>query len=502
MQAIARLVVFLGVGLAVSAGSVLAQAASENAEWKVKVTVNDTNRSGFDVEIVEGLDELEVNLIPRDGVLHLLIECGEDVPCDKLEVQIVTIIGNDEAEPLPVEGTPPESGKREFSHPAEEIAEGEGTLNSLEIIVPGEADEPKVIARYSLERGGEEGEKKPPTPPRSLGLPEGEIPNEAELLRVARSCVLEEWEPEAGPAYYDRKLNRATFFVMPFGNVLARPPAWIDENDEVEIQVLASTSLQPVLKVARSSGTRTLGELRILGSALLDSLGTIGQQAGGGEEPETEGKPIVCRWLNYRLQDFSPGEGRVTISGVTTAGDKTLGTVTFTVNPLYDGAFSFGPIWTRLSSPSFSLVPQGEDQIISQSIEGDRSLLALMYTGFVFGRRDPEKPVERGHLLENLGITIGVIPDDIANNALAGFTLDLPGGVYLNAGWHAGKVKKLDTAAKSGDKPLEMGSVFDGQLGDIPTVEEWKAKFFWGVTVDLRAALGLVRTAITGAAGG
>jgi len=104
----------------------------------------------------------------------------------------------------------------------------------------------------------------------------------------------------------------------------------------------------------------------------------------------------------------------------------------------------------------------------------------------MWGKRDLEKPAK--HTWERINPTIGATLQDTANNALVEITIDLPFGVFLSDGIHAAKVTELDP--RSG---ALLGQRYAG--GAAPTRKRWTLRGFTGVTVDLRAALKLLRTA-------
>ena len=296
---------------------------------------------------------------------------------------------------------------------------------------------------------------------------------------------------EASP--YDEDANLARILVSPLGNRLSLPPKSIDENDVIQVIVVADSALLPRLKVRRTSAFRTTGGIRIVGqdvdlTGLRDSL----RRQAAEELPP-------CGSLTVDLADFAPGKGQIEIAAQKADGEEVLGTVDVGVNPLYTGAFSLGVIRTKLLDPAFGLRFNGTDSIITvtednvQGIDsGDHRIeYALLYTPFVWGRRDLEKDTPFG--LNHLNPTIGLVLNDVADNFLAGVSADVLGSIYFTAGAHAGRVRQLDS--RSG---LSVGSAFDGPRTAIPTVKQWRTEFFLGVSVDVRAAVQLLRLVVVG----
>lgn len=275
--------------------------------------------------------------------------------------------------------------------------------------------------------------------------------------------------------YYDERKNLATFIVTPTGDVLARPPEIIDEDDVVKVIVVAHEDLLGKLSVRRTSDMRNIGTLNIMGA--------------DATVPGAFLKAKVCGTKTFFLADFKPGKGEVTIAVQTTQGTgtatTTTGTFEFNVDTLYSGAFSLGPMYSTLKDPTFGLVSNGTGNVVTETEKGaNRVLVAIIYTPFIWGRRDPEKehlhPMLDYHRLNPM---FGIVANDVSNNAIVGLSYNLSSMIYLNAGAHFGKVKRID--ANSG---LTVGGAFTGSGTTIPTQTQWKTGFFAGFSMDLNAA--------------
>ena len=88
-----------------------------------------------------------------------------------------------------------------------------------------------------------------------------------------------------------------------------------------------------------------------------------------------------------------------------------------------------------------------------------------------------------------------IVTNDLPNNALLGVTADVNTRIYATVGVHAGRVTTLDPTAN-----LAVGSVVANRA-NIPTVTDWQYGFYYGATVDLEAAVLLLKTVVTGVGG-
>jgi hypothetical protein len=286
--------------------------------------------------------------------------------------------------------------------------------------------------------------------------------------------------------------DTARFVVNPLGIVAARPPENIDEADVVEVTVVGAQQLLPQLVVRRSSAFRTPGGLSILGAEveIPVDVSALHRQA--------EGLESMCDARVYRLADFAPGRGEVEIAVRAESGEQSLGTFDFGVNRLYHGAISLGVLWTTLGDPEFGLVFNGQDSVITQTEDppgadkaepnGGRFLWGLFYHPFI-----PKRDIEKEKTRATFALGVGL--NDVSENFFLGGSLDAASSVYLVVGLHAGRVTDIDE--RSG---LRLGDPFEGTSDQIPTVRKWKVGFFIGGSVDVRAAVQLLRAALAGVA--
>ncbi|MFL5385809.1 MAG: hypothetical protein ACJ8GN_25115 [Longimicrobiaceae bacterium] len=270
----------------------------------------------------------------------------------------------------------------------------------------------------------------------------------------------------------------AQFVVTPTGNVVYRPADLVDENDRVRVVVVGDQRLVSRLVVTRKSAFRTPGTINFVGQGT-----NLGFNFKGA---------APCDSAAFMLGDFAPGQGQVQIAVVNPDGGQTnTGTFDFAVHTLYSGAFSLGAFRTQLRNPTFGVSAVGADTVLTQTEDGTpRLLYMLSYTHFIWGKRDILKSEPWYHHVNPM---VGVVLSDIRNNGVAGVSIDLANGLYLQGGAHAGRVTRLDP--QSG---LKLGDRFTQPASTIPTVREWDVDWFVGVSVDVRAAAELLRMAVTG----
>jgi hypothetical protein len=451
-------------------------AAAQEVRWTGTVSTRG-------LQAVSGISDETPNVVPKDGKAVLTITCSPGARCAAVSA---TLVQTNRLTGTSRQGTiapaHPNSSTAVFEIPGTDVLAADGNTD-LRIALAGD-----TIGRFQLVHPGGAGNGD------RRGGATVQGPNLAQLLaRDCRSEVRSLPEP-----VYDERRNSANFIVTPVGNVLRRPAPVIDETDSVTVVVLADERLLPLLKVYRKSAIRTVGAVRFIGE---------GTDLAKVFRPQSErvdslpAAPPMCRIASFVLRDFQPGKGEVEISALTgKMGDddatEVVGGFEFNVNPLYSGAFSLGAMRTTLSAPVYGLTADGDDDIVSVRENGDfRVKYVLMYTHFIWGKRDVEK-LPRNPLYR-LNPSMGVVLDDIPNNWVGAITADPFEGVYVSYGVHFGRVKRLDP-----ESGLEIGDEFTGEEDDIPTLQRWVGKPFLSISVDVRAAAELLRMALTGTAGG
>lgn len=270
----------------------------------------------------------------------------------------------------------------------------------------------------------------------------------------------------------------AQFVVSPLGAVLSAPAEPVETDDKVIVTVAADTRLLPLLNVKRKSAVRAVGTVNVIGAGVTVSLPAASAQAT---------HTPTCGHTQFELTDFASGTGEIGVFAYSDQGQTELGSFNFAVEPLYDGIFSFGPAKSSVTDQTYSLVPKDDKKVIAPDLTDDELTYAVLYTPFVWAKRNPERATP--HVWEHINPTLGIAVQQTASNAFAGVSLDWKGFLFT-AGTHYRRVKRLGGHLKEGD-------VFTGAAADIPTVKRWEHSSFYAVTIDLRVAAQLLRTIAT-----
>jgi hypothetical protein len=404
------------------------------------------------------------------GGTFLDVTCTPAPLCEGVGLRVVQLTGGQE-QPVPLPGpATPAANRRTFALPAQlsdvgwmELQVNGGTVFSAGLM-------PATAGGSQAGTGGTGGRASVPVVETGVSV--------AELIR--RPCT----DVPLSIRPYDAAADRAELVVRLNGNAVSELPRTFDEDDTLVVHVLVPSGLQPYVKVRRTSDIRTVVSPRILGGD--ETLPGLKRQAAEVEP---------CAVLTVEVRDFAPGRGEITLSVETGTQSVVTGTVEFNVNPLYTGMFSLGPAWSALLDPSFQLVSRRTDEgppesIISGTEQGEgRLLYALFYTPFVWKKRDIEK--KDRPFYHSINPTLGVVLNDPLDNALFGLSADFFNGFVVTGGIHVGHVTRLDP-----ESGLFQGARFEGPADAIPTTRRWEARGFIAVSVDLRAAVQLLQTAL------
>lgn len=297
-------------------------------------------------------------------------------------------------------------------------------------------------------------------------------PDDVEVVR-RREMICAELAGARGA--YSIGRNRAQFVVATDGFVIGRPPLPVDENDIVTVHVVGDPDLLKTVKVERTSDIRGVGEARFLGEGV---IGNIRRQSAGED----------CGIASAEVTDFASGEGIFTI---TTLQDRrpVAAPVSFRVNPLYNGAFAFGPVLSHLRDRDYGTL--ADSTIVETRTGSPSGKYLLSYTHFIWGPRDVEKS---RFGLESFNPMIGISLNKPLESAFLGGSIDLMhGDFFIVVGAHGAEVTRLDPNAG-----LRVGGKLPAGFASVPTREEWEWDWYYGVTVDLRAAVKLFGNVITG----
>lgn len=310
-------------------------------------------------------------------------------------------------------------------------------------------------------------------PTLKLGAGRAEFdPDDVEVVRRSEMICA---ELAGARGAYSIGRNRAQFVVATDGFVIGRPPLPVDENDIVTVHVVGDPDLLKTVKVERTSDIRGVGEARFLGEGV---IGNIRHQSAGED----------CGIATAEVTDFASGEGIFTI---TTLQDRrpVAAPVSFRVNPLYNGAFAFGPVLSYLRDRDYGTL--ADSTIVETRTGSPSGKYLLSYTHFIWGPRDVEKS---RFGLESFNPMIGISLNKPLESAFLGGSIDLMhGDFFIVVGAHGAEVTRLDPNAG-----LRVGGKLPAGFTSVPTREEWEWDWYYGVTVDLRAAVKLFGNVITG----
>ncbi|HUX33801.1 MAG TPA: hypothetical protein VMV51_07995 [Gemmatimonadaceae bacterium] len=279
------------------------------------------------------------------------------------------------------------------------------------------------------------------------------------------------------------------------GTPISSPARPLVEGESAEFYIVGETALINRVKVVRKSALRTVTVSNVLGATV--------NAAGAAPEFNRQGLPVTtCGVFHAEFNDLAPGAAEVEIDVLGDDGTTELkNSFDFDVNALYTGAYTFGAIRTNVGSPAFAKVYNGADTVVSTTVDAGRRIQYVMtYTPFVWGARDVTRPPARWY--EAIDPFVGIVLNDVPNDAIAGLSYSVGSMLYVIGGVHAARVLRLDANAGA-----EMGKPFENRAASVPTVKSWKAGWFWGISVDLQGAVGLLKTALsattaaTGAAG-
>lgn len=382
--------------------------------------------------------------VAADGGTALTFNCAQDsappVDCQQLSASVVDAAGGTTMR-LQTTRT---AAKATMTIPADALGDltvrigSDGVSPSLRLVAPGRVDssEPVTVVRR------------------------GEVECAAAAGLAGR---------------YDTRADRAEVVVAPDGFVIARPPLPMDEDDLLVVHVVGDPDVLATALVVRTSATRAVGKFQSLGDEV---VGTIERQAFSG----------ACGVARAELADFASGEGTFRITTTDPDGNKTAtADVSVRVNPVYRGAFAFGPVLTGARDRAYELLA---DSTVSESVTGkSEGVYVLSYTYFLGGPYDVEKTGSVG-----VNPMIGISLTSPLESVFAGATIDLSrGAAYLMVGLHGREVTRL--LDRDG---LAVGERLPADLDSVPTREVWEWHPFGGFGIDVRAAIGLFGKALTG----
>lgn len=251
------------------------------------------------------------------------------------------------------------------------------------------------------------------------------------------------------------------------GNSLSKSNNFeFDENDRLIVYVLGKSDYLKALEVKRTSPGRDKTAIRYIGDTFVENDASKRRDANYTD----------C-YRKFILDDFAPGEGAINLNASSNKSQvsSVIGETTIQVNPLYRGRFSLGIVNTRLTDKNYIIQNNGTDDIIvdSNSYNSDYQF-GLMYTPFVWGKRDIRKPTR---WWKKFNPTIGIPLENMEDNLYLGINYELSPSISIIVGRHHGKVDRL--IPESG---LNIGDVFSGA---IPTAKQWDDKQFVSISFNM-----------------
>lgn len=299
--------------------------------------------------------------------------------------------------------------------------------------------------------------------------PSGEAGTVDEMKKNSCASYLKKHQKDIVGSY-DEPKDRAVVYMLASGRMLTRPPEHFDDNDVLELHVIADEGFEDVTAIRTSPIDRR--EFHILGE----------EQRSEIHEQALIDRP--CRDYTSTVSYFSAPTGEVQLQ----SGDQILLSFQFPVARRYWGMYSMGPVRSQLPHQSFKLVKQGDSNVIANDFAGKSDIqYALFITPFFGGKRDVEKPLD---MLSprRLNLSVGITLQHTADNLLIGGSYYI-GGILFTAGRQWARVTVLDPASG-----LAPGKAFTGTAAEIPTVKKLNSDWYVGATLDLRAALGIFST--------
>jgi hypothetical protein len=292
------------------------------------------------------------------------------------------------------------------------------------------------------------------------------------------------WLATACPVHAGTILPDADIVMTPFGRVLNRPAVQFDDDDKVTVSILADDRVAHLIAVREASDLTRPVVTNIYGadSPIFANQSTVGQ-------PGAAPAPTCVFTAPEPLGPFASPKGVAQVTVYDGTALKDLGSAQFVVAPLYTGTFMLGAMRTELAAPTFAKAYNGTDTVIVEREAGHRLLYTATYTHY-WRKRDLTRGLPLDRIWESITPMVGVVLNDAASNAIVGASIELRPGLAIIVGRHFGRVNVLDESTGA-----QVGGVFEGR-GDVPVDKEWKAGDFYGLSVDVRAASGLLRSVL------
>lgn len=279
----------------------------------------------------------------------------------------------------------------------------------------------------------------------------------------------------------------ASVVMTPFGRVLGQSKRRYHDGEMISVSVLADPRVHHLLDVKPTSDLAQPVVTNIYGA---DQAPFKNHRLGA--DSASRALPPCTFTHPEPIGPLASPKGGVQVTVYDGEAVKALGSTEFVVAPLYTGTFTLGGISTGVAAPTYAKAFNGTDTVIVERETGRRLLYTAMYTRF-WKKRDLTEEIDLGKdLLQAITPMVGIVLNDVANNALLGVNVELRSNFALVGGWHFSRVTQLDRSTGA-----SVGQAFEN-LGDVPTERKWKGGGFAGLSIDARAAGALLRSVLGG----
>jgi hypothetical protein len=264
----------------------------------------------------------------------------------------------------------------------------------------------------------------------------------------------------------------------------------VDDNDVFEIYLVARDSAELKSVAVEIIGTLAAAEeIQILGSGVLGELrlpGIVTSTVAADRE-----------LMIVPIGAFGPFKGpSVEIVIKRTDEDETatvLRSYGLRINGNFIAALRFGAGRSNIRFNEYQVKPLADSDTTHIKNPSDpdgetRFLLSVVFYAWHFWEnrfwngRDLEEPPR---LIDRLNPFVAIGLKDFGEEWFYGASFEFARGLDIVAGRHRAKVRVLDGGYQEGD-------VFDGDVSEIPTREQWAEEWFVGASVDLRVAVQII----------
>jgi hypothetical protein len=271
-------------------------------------------------------------------------------------------------------------------------------------------------------------------------------------------------------------------------------PAGITDNDAITVLLDIPDTVAINSYSVQVTGNIKGDEVNIIGQGDLSKIPGFGVPHGA---------EVRVGSSVYSMGVFGPYSApQVTIRIVRSVGDETVVDRSYTlrVRRTYVAALRLGVARSGVRFNDFEAgarSPSDTTRIIRNLAQDrDREVrpyLTLVFYGWRFWERgfwDGRDIEAEPTLRDRLNPMVGAGLEDLGDEWLLGFSLEVARGLDLNLAYQAARVSVLQSG-------FQTGTVFTGS-GDPPTSEEWKSGVTVGASLDLRVATSVLSGLFSG----